>query len=88
MLCVASDVTTGMKRKERRVLKMHVASISRDIPFLKGNKKLACGYIGVMEKLNNFVFELKKNAHPFKCSSLFLSFRAKQKNKKDKNKIK
>lgn len=33
-------------------------------------------------------FRTKKNAHPFKCSSLFLSFRAKQKNKKDKNKIK
>ena len=60
MLCVASDVTRGMKRKERRVLKMHVASISRDIPFLKDNKKFACGYIGIMEKLNNFVFELKK----------------------------
>ena len=50
----------GPIRKERRVLKMHVASISRDIPFLKDNKKLACGYIGIMEKLNNFVFELKK----------------------------
>ena len=35
MLCVALDVTRGMKRKERRVLKMHVASISRDISLPK-----------------------------------------------------
>ena len=35
MLCVASDVTRGMKRKERRVLKIHVASISGDISLPK-----------------------------------------------------
>ena len=31
-------------------------------------KKLACGYISIMEKLNNFVLELK-NAHPFSVSA-------------------
>ena len=33
-------------------------------PIPRDNKKLACGYISIMEMLNNFVLELK-NAHPF-----------------------
>ena len=66
MLGVASNVTRGMERKEHRLHAKNACSIDfkKHSPIPRDNKRLACGYISIMEMLNNFVLELK-NAHPF-----------------------
>ena len=59
-----------MERKEHRLRAKNACSIDfkKHSPIPRDNKNLACGYISIIEILNNFVLELK-NANPFSVSA-------------------
>ena len=64
MLGVASNIVREMEWKERKIHAKNACGMDfkKNSPIPRGNKKLACCYISIMEMLNNFVLELK-NAH-------------------------